>query len=311
MDAAASPAPDSTRLAELQRAVQHKLGGCIWRLQQYERLLKAMVANTDLAGEPAQLQALRDARVASAHKTTLGGLVGLFTSGYLRAEDEAAPTQETDDKSTSDRLWFRFQQRLEMSTERLEAITAELKELVDLRNELVHHLLDRFDLGQLDRCEAAVAYLDASRATIDRHYLTLRSWAEQMDKARALASSFMNSDAFKDLLIDGIAPDGQVHWPMSGIVSSLREAAQALTPSGSQARWTELNAAIAWIGRQHPDQTPKRYSCSSWRQVLHESGEFEVMKKKPAPAPAAGGGTATDTTTGTVVCYRSRREDQT
>lgn len=306
MDAAASPAPDSTRLAELQRAVQHKLGGCIWRLQQYERLLKAMVANADLAGEPARLLALRDARVASVHKTTLGGLVSLFTGGYLRAEDDSAPAQETDDKAPGDGLWFSFQQRVAMSAERLEATTAELKELVDLRNELVHHLLERFDLGQLDRCEAAVAYLDDSRATIDRHYLTLRSWAEQMDNARALAASFMQSDAFNDFLINGIAPDGQ-HWPMSGIVSSLREAEQALAPSGGQAHWTELNAAIAWIAKQHPDQTPKRYGCSSWRQVLHESGEFEVMKKKPAPAPTAGAGTTT--TTGTVVCYRSRRED--
>jgi hypothetical protein len=300
MDAAASPAPDSTRLAELQRAVQHKLGGCLLRLQQYEGLLKAMVADTDLAGEPAQLQALRDARVASVHKTTLGGLVSLFTGGTLRAEDESAPAHETDDKPPGDKLWFRFQQRMAMSAERLEAITAELKELVDLRNELVHHLLERFDLGQLDRCEAAVAYLDASRATIDRHYLTLRTWAEHMDNARAVAASFMNSDAFKDLLIDGIAPDGQVHWPVSGIVSSLREAEQALAPLGSQAHWVELNAAIAWIARQHPDQTPSRYGCSSWRQVLHESREFEVMKKKPAPA----------TTSATVVCYRSRREEE-
>lgn len=307
MDAAASPAPDSTRLAELQRAAQHKLGGCIWRLQQYERLLKAMVANTDLAGELAQLQALRDARVASVNKTTLGGLVTLFTGGYLRAEDESAPAQGTDDTSPGDRLWFSFQQRMAMSAERHEAITAELKELVDLRNELVHHLLERFDLGLLDRCEAAVAYLDDSRATIDRHYQTLRTWAEQMDNVRALAASFMQSDTFKDLLIDGIAPDGQVHWPMSGIVSSLREAEQALAPSGGQAHWTELNAAIAWITEQHPDQIPKRYGCSSWRQVLHESREFEVMKKTPAPAPTAG----TITTTGTVVCYRSRREDQT
>lgn len=308
MDAVASPADDSTRLAELQRAAQHKLGGCLFRLQQYELLLKAMVANTDLAGEPAQLQALRDARVASVHKTTLGGLVSLFTGGYLRAKDEAAPAEVTDDKSPGDTVRFSFQQRMEMSAERLAAITAELRELVDLRNELVHHLLERFDLGQLDRCEAAVAYLDASRATIDRHYQTLSNWAEQMDKARALAASFMNSDAFKDLLIDGIAPDGQVHRRMSGIVSSLREAEQALAPSGGRAHWIELNAAIAWIARQHPDQTPKRYGCSSWRQVLHESREFEVMKKTPAQAPTAGAGTTT--TTGTVVCYRSRREDQ-
>jgi len=119
----------------------------------------------------------------------------------------------------------------------------------------------------------------------------------------------MKSDAFKDMLIDGIAPDGQVHWPMSGIVSGLREAEQALAPPGDPARWTELNAAIAWIAKQHPDQTPRRYGCSSWRQVLHESGEFEVVKKKPALAPSAGAGATT--TTGTVVCYRSRREDQT
>lgn len=206
MDAATSPAPDSTRLAELQRAVQHKLGGCIWRLQQYERLLKAVVANTGLAGEPAQLQALRDARVASVNKTTLGGLVTLFTGGYLRAEDEPASAQESDDKAPGDRLWFSFQQRMEMSAERRAAITAELKELVDLRNELVHHLLERFDLGQLDRCEAAVAYLDDVRATIDRHYERLCGWAEEMGRVRELMASLMNSDAFRNMFIDGIEP---------------------------------------------------------------------------------------------------------
>lgn len=310
MEATTSPAPDSTRLAELQRAAQLKLGGCLLRLQQYELLLKALVANTDLAGEPAQLQALRDAQVASVHKTTLGGLVSLFTGGYMRAEDESAPAPETDDKAPGDKPWFSFQQSMTMSAERLEAITAELKELVDLRNELVHHLLERFDLGQLDRCEAAVAYLDYSRAIIDRRYQALRTWVEHMDNVRALAASFMDSDTFKDMFINGIAPDGQVHWPASGIVSSLREAEQALAQglSGGQAQWTELNAAIAWIARHHPDQSPKRYGCSSWRQVLHESREFEVMKTKPARAPMAGGSATTDSTHGTVVCYRSHRE---
>ncbi|NCT84437.1 MAG: hypothetical protein GXC94_14905 [Comamonadaceae bacterium] len=304
METDASPADNITRLAALQRTVQLKLGGCLLRLQQYELLLKAMVANIDLAGEPAQLLALRDARVASIHKITLGGLVSLFTGGYLCAEDESASAKEADNMSPSDRFWFSFQQRMEMSAERLEAVMAELKELVDLRNELVHHLLERFDLGQLDCCEAAVAYLDVSRTTIDRNYETLRSWAEQMDNARALAASFMNSDAFTDLFIDGIAPDGHVHWSMSGIISSLREAEQALAPSGDQAHWIELNAAIAWIARRHPDQAPKRYGCSSWRQVLHESRQFEVMKK-PATVLTAGAGP-----TGTVVYYRSRREDE-
>lgn len=280
--------------------MQHKLGGCLLRLHEYELLLKAMVANTDLAGEPAQLKAVRDAQDACVQKTTLGGLVSLLTESYLRAEDESAPAEETFDKSPGEPLWFSFQQREVMNAERLEAIKAELKELVNLRNELVHHLLERFDLGRLDRCEGVVTYLDASRTTIDRHYQTLRTWAKQMDHAQALTGSFMDTDAFKDLLIDGIAPDGEVHWPISGIVDSLREAEQALAPSLGNGQWVELSAATAWIAKQHRGQTPKRYGCSSWRQVLHESRQFEV-KKTPAPAEGTG------PTTSTVICYRRRR----
>ncbi|KQV96216.1 OST-HTH/LOTUS domain-containing protein [Pelomonas sp. Root1237] len=301
MDATASPAVDGTRLAELQRAAQHKLGGCLLRLQQYERLLKAMVANMDLAGEPDQLQAVRDERVAGVQKTTLGGLVSLLTGNYLSAESGSAPAESDATNRSSSTLWFSFQQRMVMSADRYEAIKAELKVLVDLRNELVHHLLERFDLGQLDRSEAAVAYLDQSRAIIDKHYQTLRTWAEQMDHVRAFAASFMDSPAFKEMLIDGIAPDGQVHWPISGIVSSLREAEQGLATSSGVGSWIELNAAIAWIGKHHPDQTPKRYGCSSWRQVLHECRLFEVKKQ----APTEG----VNSTHGTVVCYRSRREE--
>lgn len=301
MYAEANPNPGSTRLAELQRVVQHKLGGCLLRLQQYELLLKAMVANMDLAGEPAQLQAVRDERVAGVQRTTLGGLVSLLTGNYLGAESDSAPTESDATSPSSSTVWFSFQQRMVMSADRYEAIKAELKVLVDLRNELVHHLLERFDLGQLDRSEAAVAYLDQSRAIIDTHYQTLRNWAEQMDHVRKFAASFMDSPAFKEMLIDGIAPDGQVHWPISGIVSSLREAEQGLAKSSAGGSWIELNAAIAWIGKHHPDQTPKRYGCSSWRQVLHECRLFEVKKQSPTEGA--------NSTHGTVVCYRSRREE--
>ena len=55
------PVPD------LQRTVQRKLGRCMLQLQQYERLLKAMVAHSELSGPPERLQAIRDEKVACAH----------------------------------------------------------------------------------------------------------------------------------------------------------------------------------------------------------------------------------------------------
>ncbi|WP_213959575.1 OST-HTH/LOTUS domain-containing protein [Variovorax sp. dw_954] len=300
MDAEATSDPGRTRLPQLQRAVQHKLGGCLLRLQQYELLLKAMVASTEMAGEPAKLQALRDEQIAGVQKATLGGLVSLLTGNYLSPEDGSASEEPDSAEPTDNTLWFSFRQRMVMSADHYEAIKAKLKELVDVRNDLVHHLLERFDLGLLDRCEAAVDYLDQRRVTIDTHYQTLRTWAEQMDQVRALAASFMDSPAFKDFLIDGIAPDGQVHWPISGIVSSLRGAEQGVAPSRGAGSWVELNAAIAWIGKHHPTQTPKRYGCNSWRQVLHECRLFEVKKQSPT--------SGIDLTKGMVVYYRSRRE---
>ena len=92
METAATPAPIGARLPALQRTEQHKLGGFLLRLQQYELLLKAMVANTQFAGLPAQLESLRDAQIACAQKKTLGGLgglvglVGMLTAGYLSRE---------------------------------------------------------------------------------------------------------------------------------------------------------------------------------------------------------------------------------
>jgi hypothetical protein len=47
----------------------------------------------------------------------------------------------------------------------------------------------------------------------------LRGWAESMDQARHLAAECIQSDTFRDLVINGISPDGTVDWPAAGIES--------------------------------------------------------------------------------------------
>ncbi|RWA53787.1 hypothetical protein AU476_12810 [Cupriavidus sp. UYMSc13B] len=263
--------PDA--LLELQRTVQRKLGRCLLRLQQYEILLKSLVAHRDIAGPPARLQAIRDAQVASVQKQTLGTLVGMLTDNYLTPsqDDDAASEDESGDGG----LWVRVRSQIELDPERYEAIRTALKELVDLRNELVHHFLQRFNIWEAEDCAAADVHLDASFETIDGHYLTLRGWAQSMEEARAFAASFMSTSTFEDLVVNGICPDGSVNWPTSGAVSCLQEAESRFATNG----WTELNAATAWIREQHPDQQPQRYGCGSWRQVIHESRQFEIRKQ--------------------------------
>jgi hypothetical protein len=290
MNAAATPPLSPETLVDRQRVVQRKLGRCLLRLQQYEMLLKAVVANTDIAGPPEQLQALRDERVASAQTKTLGTLVGVLTESYLTLDGSDETTD--DGPQSNGGLWFRFRAHMSLDVERHGTIKASLKELVDLRNELVHHFLVRFDIWQADGCTAADAFLDESYETIDGHYLTLHAWAQGMDEARTLMASFMKTPAFRDMVIDGIQPDGAVHWPGCGIVCSLREAEVELAQDG----WTPLHSAIEWVGQHAPDQTPRRYGCGSWRHVIHESKQFEVRKRSQAANGSA------------VVWYRSRPE---
>ena len=200
--------------------VQRKLGRCLLRLQQYEVLLKALVSHGDIAGSSATLQSVQGAQVACAQKKTLGTLVGMLTERHLTSVEEDGSTEEPPGDGD---MWFRFRFQVGLDTSQYQATTAALKELVELRNELVHHFLQRFNIWEPQGCIAADAYLDVSYETIDGHYLTLREWAQSLEEARAQMASFISTAAFGDWLVNGIAPDGTVAWPACGAVRCLRE----------------------------------------------------------------------------------------
>ena len=94
-----------------------------------------------------------------------------------------------------------------------------------------------------------------------------------MDEARAHMAAFAQTDAFHELMVNGIAPDGTFEWSATGIVRVLREAAQELAEGG----WTQLDRACIWMASHHPEQTPNKYGCRSWPQVLTECGRFDFV----------------------------------
>lgn len=84
--------------------------------------------------------------------------------------------------------------------------------------------------------------------------------------------AFSQSSVFHDLLVNGIAPDGSFEWSTAGIVRVLREAASRFQVEG----WTSLDQARSWMSEAHPDQTPQKYQCRTWPQVLNESRQFRL-----------------------------------
>ncbi|UVM20057.1 OST-HTH/LOTUS domain-containing protein [Pseudomonas wadenswilerensis] len=265
----------------IQHIVQRKLGRCLLRLQQYERQLKAIVAHVELSGAADRLSIIREQKIAYAQNKTMGTLMGILTESFLTPP---LPNEEESQiqANVGDQIGLRYGCRLEMTAEHYEAMKADLKELVDLRNKLVHHFIERFDLWSESGCQAADGFLEESYETINRHCLNLQCWVKTLFEARAKIASFIQSQSLEDVF-DGIRVDGSVDWPGSGICRCLREAETKLAEGG----WTRLEAAIRWIGGTYPEQMPKRYGCSSWRHALHESRQFEIRKSQADNKPTA------------------------
>lgn len=251
--------------------VQQLLGRCVLRLQQYERLIKTIVAYHEISGPAHALDSIRAARIANTTNKTLGTLVGTLLGSYVTTAGIGNPDLIAPDASENV-IALGLRMQLSLSAEDYVQTQSDLKELVLLRNNLVHHFSDQHDLWSLDGCRGADEALAVAYGRIDRHFEQLRGWAEHMDQAQRLAAEFVQSDAFRDLVINGFAPDGAVNWLASGIVRALSDAAAILAVDG----WTPVAPAGRWIAENHPEQLPAKYGCSSWRQAIHESRLFEL-----------------------------------
>ena len=279
--------PDNTLLAntpisipQIQHEVQRKLGACLIQIQQYERLLKSMLATSKVQGNPETVETNQAARVNDLYGRPLGQLINehLLKDVLVNAPHDSDGDVEDADAErrvlATGMPYFKVRHQIFMTPEKLESASQALKEMRSTRNDLVHHFLYRFSLKTEEGCALALTYLGACQATFKSNFAQLSEWSASMLNTRALSASIMQSQVVQDLF-DGINPDGTVDWSSSAIVQALREAEAACGLNG----WTLLNTAIAWIGKHHAEQTPPKYHCKTWRQVLKRSGQFETRTK--------------------------------
>lgn len=144
----------SKRFCVVQRETQRKFGRNLLRLQQYERLIKGLVAEQDVAGPIGELHAVRARQIEAISKKTLGQVVGELTGAYIAPALFESDSLQDDEPSHDPRLpWFRISYRIEMKEEDFKETERKLAELVNLRNELVHHFLEKYDIWTEAGCQ--------------------------------------------------------------------------------------------------------------------------------------------------------------
>ena len=185
------------------------MGRCLIRIQQYEHLAKAIAAHADLAGPAAQLADIQTKRIEKASTASLGTLVkGEKTAFTTLRTLFTAETDEADSRDENtlpeDQPSFATRFRVQMTEERRTETIRELDEFVALRNRLVHHFMDDFDIFSEAGCTTALQHLVDSYTQIDRHFVSLEAHTQSLDNARRTMAAFMKTPEFRQLLSDGI-----------------------------------------------------------------------------------------------------------
>lgn len=178
------------------------LGRCMLRLQQYERLLKAMLIEHEFSGPAAELVDIRVEREKTISRTTLGNLIGEFVGSYLVLDGQEVPPRNANDK-TDTRASFAFRLMIGLSDEEFKQTEIDLRQLVDLRNMLVHQFIEHHDLWTREGCLHAHSVLADAYDQVDLQYTRLVETAKIHVEVRRRYLEHIQSQEFRDRVSKG------------------------------------------------------------------------------------------------------------
>jgi len=268
-----------TEEVTLRGVVEQKLGRCLIRLQQYELLVKDFVVRARIEGPASSISETQVTRAATVTTQTLGQVMGTFVGTVLEEPTWDADGFPSSPARDDEGVWISSGYTVTFSEDVLGDVKVGLTELVALRNHLVHGFVLQHDLLSEEGCVSAAATLDHSYGVIDRRFNELRDWYKGMlDLHQALGVMLADAEV-QDRLASGMGSDGNgLDRRAREIVELLRHAETELSRDG----WTLLDDAVAFILRLAPEQSPRRYGWSTWRQVLHESRPAFAVRRAAA-----------------------------
>ncbi|WP_394755318.1 hypothetical protein [Rhodoferax sp.] len=193
---------DGDELRKAQDDVQLRLGKCLVQIQVFEYMLKRLLAVRSFGGAIDTLEMQLATRHQDYKTNTLGTLVKELLMVFALPVGKEPPPAKED--PNCDKPQLHFSMSMQFPEEKLADISQSLGNLVVFRNNVVHHLLELHPLRTTEGCQQAVHYLEDFAALTAHHRKQLEEWAEVHDKAKQKMSEFIQSPAYKNLLIDGI-----------------------------------------------------------------------------------------------------------
>jgi len=256
--------------------VQRRVGRNVLLFQRIEYLLKYLNTHASFKGPASELAAVIETSAQAHHRKTMGELAGRLVDNFL------APTAEEDDPPDDiDEVWLGMRCSIEIDAELLERHKAEMRALVDGRNELVHNFLSRLQPPPEGNVTEALDYLEAQREEGLRLMTRLEGWAYTVEAGLKQWAEYVAS------------PEAQQQHELGFIRSTTLVGilGQIAMQTPRADGWMLLSTAGHIIKRDTPEELQdlrKRFGHSTLKGVLLASELFDVEEE-----PISGGATRT------------------
>lgn len=255
-------------LLAIRDEVFQKIGRNLVNFQRIELMLKYLIANGNVAGYMSEFNQVREKKFADIKKKTLGTLVGEFVETTFQSGDASTePTAELKEP------YIKFSFSVEADADFYESKKLVLKSLVDDRNDLIHHLLPRFNTESIDSCLEIRDYLDQQKERLIPEYEYLKATIEGFEEIKRMHVTFLSSD------------EGKKAFELSFLQQSsivqllLNVSVQKPRPDG----WTFLSVAIQQIRQIFPgemEQLERKYGYKTLRDLMEASEYFDIIKEE-------------------------------
>lgn len=180
-----------------------KIGRNIVLFQSIERNLKIILANSQLSGPVRNLSDIKKNNVESIKKKTLGNLIQQFTSNYsVPSLNDMENSDNKPIEEDSAEFHFSYEIRMETDLPRYEDRKSRLSEILNERNDLVHHLLLKYNLSLNSHRESLANLLDVQfeNATIEQQQLEFD--INRLKESLIYLSKLIKSPLYENLFIN-------------------------------------------------------------------------------------------------------------
>ncbi|MCX7212334.1 MAG: hypothetical protein NTW53_06540 [Burkholderiales bacterium] len=227
------------------------------------------MSNARFEGTIASAPANLGERRAKFHKQTLGQLAGQF------ADDVLADAGERDDSESLSEAWFSFGFTIQTDCAFVEQHTAEMKAVVDARNDLIHHFLPRWSPASEESTWSALTYLDDQRAGALPLRDRLLGFTKSLQDAAKAHAEFIAS------------PEGDRQFELQWLRQSrlVLLMGELTSRSNRSDGWTVLATAGQIVWREEPDELKcmaERYGHRTLKKLLQATELFDIDEELTA-----------------------------